>query len=233
MRKSTEKIGLTFENAALLRAVVGAFAAVEGRSMSTVIERTTLNALLPKNKIMREIAQYQLFGEDGNVGRALSAICERNSAGLNWRANHDNLLPIVEFARSKSIFCTPLLATGDKKAVQFASTHLVSQLESIVDYLRDLAAGTEDASKAAYYQREVQFGEYQLSELKNEPQCYHTMSGYDLIVHNWADLSWSQITYRLLNDLVQLDSGWRSEPEQQLELLQLMKDVSAEWDTDN
>lgn len=233
MRKTTEKIGLTFENAPLLRAVVGAFAAVEGRSMSAVIERTTLNALLPQNKVMREIAQYQLFEEGGNIGRALSAIFERNSAGLNWQANHDNLLPIVEFARSKSIFCTPLLATGDKTAVQFASTHLVSQLESIVDYLRDLAEGTEDVSKAAYYQREVKFGEYQLDELKNEAQCYHTMSGYDLVVHNWADLSWSQITYRFLADLVKLDAGWRSEPEQQLELLQLMKDVSAEWDTDN
>lgn len=32
-----------------------------------------------------------------------------------------------------------------------------------------------------------------------------------------------------LNDLVLLDGHWRSDPEARLELLDLMKSVSAEW----
>ena len=230
LNQKSEKMTFTIENPVLLRSVVGAFAACENRSMSAIIERTTLDALLPTNKAMRGIAQYQLFCEDGDIGRALSAIFERNSAGLDWKANYDNLLPIVEFARSQSIFCNPRLTADDEYMLRFAKNHVASQLESILDYLRDLGTKEKDVVKAAYYQREVQFGEQQLQELKTEPQCYHTMSGYDLVLHNWSDLKGWSITFRFLSDIVQLDASWRTDPEVRLGLLDLMKSVSKEWE---
>ncbi|HCX93217.1 MAG TPA: hypothetical protein DGZ34_11185, partial [Lachnospiraceae bacterium] len=95
---------------------------------------------------------------------------------------------------------------------------------------RDLGTKEKDVVKAAYYQREVQFGEQQLKELKTEPQCYHTMSGYDLVLHNWSDLKGWSITFRFLSDIVQLDASWRTDPEVRLGLLDLMKSVSKEWE---
>lgn len=225
-----EKMTFAIEHPNLLRAVVGDFAARENRSMSAIIERTTLNALLPSNKIMREIAQYQLFCKDGDIGRALSVIFERNSAGVDWKANYDNLLPIVEFARNQSTFCQSLLTTNDDYFLKFAKTHVASQLASIIDYLRDLCAKEEDIVKSACYEREIQFAEQQLNELKTETACYHPMSGFSLVIHNWPDLKGWSITYRFLNDLIQLKGGWRADPEARLELLDLMKIVSAEWE---
>ena len=61
MLKKSEKMTLTVDNPTLLRSIVGDFAARENRSLSAVIERTTLNALLPSDPYMRAVAQYQLF----------------------------------------------------------------------------------------------------------------------------------------------------------------------------
>lgn len=237
MRKKTEKMTITFENAPLIRALVGDFASIESRSLSAVIERATLNDLLPKHKFMREIAQLHLYGEGGNVGKALSVLFERNSAGLNWRANYDNFLPLVQFAREQSVFCRSRLLTGDKDAIALASTHMASQLESLVDYLKEkneeIAKENviDSLRKVAYYERETKLGEYFVKELREEPQFFHTASGYSFVADNFDDLGWSQITYRFLSDLVQLDADWRDTPEARLELLQIMKDISAEWDT--
>jgi hypothetical protein len=239
MRRRTEKMTVTFENAPLIRALVGDFASVESRSLSAVIERTTLNSLLPKHKFMREIAQIYLYGEGGNIGKALSVLFARNSAGLNWRANYDNFLPLVQFAREQSVYCKSRLLTDDKEAITLASTHMAAQLESLVDYLKgknaDLSAKTDMDSlqKADYYNREIKLGEYFIRELREEPQFFNAVNGYSFVVDHFDDFGWSQITYRFLNDLVQIDDGWRDDPEARLELLQLMKDVSAEWDTDN
>lgn len=239
MRRKTEKMTVTFENAPLIRALVGDFAAEESRSLSAVIERTTLNGLLPKHKFMREIAQIYLYGEGGNIGKALSVLFERNSAGLNWRANYDNFLPLVQFAREQSIYCKSRLLTADKEAVTLASTHMASQLESLVDYLKSKNAelsekkDMDSLQKSAYYESQIKLGEYFSKELREEPQFFHSASGYSFVADNFGDLGWSQITYRFLNDLVQMDTGWRADPEARLGLLQIMKDVSAEWDTDN
>ena len=239
MRRKTEKMTVTFENAPLIRALVGDFAAEESRSLSAVIERTTLNGLLPKHKFMREIAQIYLYGEGGNIGKALSVLFERNSAGLNWRANYDNFLPLVQFAREQSIYCKSRLLMGDKEAIALASTHTASQLESLVEYLKgtnaELAEKHEMAimQKEEDYKREIKLGEYFVRELREEPQFFNAVNGYSFVVDHFDDLGWSQITYRFLNDLVQLDAAWRDDPEARLGLLQVMKNVSADWDTDN
>lgn len=230
MLKKSEKMTLTVENPALLRSVVGAFAARENRSLSAVIERTTLNALLPSDKYMRAVAQCQLFGDGGNVGSALATLFENNSAGSEWRSNHPNYRPLVYFAREQSTFCKDLLLSGDKFAIQLASTHTASQLRSIIDQLRKLGENTDDEVKAAYYHDEVKLGEFYLNELKNEPQFFKPINLYTLVLDNWDDLSWWSIPFRLLNDLVQLQTGWRNDPEAQLELLDIMKSVSSEWE---
>lgn len=230
MRKKAEKIGVTIENASLFRSVVGDFAAHENRSLSAIIERTTLNALLPTDKYMRAVAQYQLFGEGGNVGFALATLFENNSASIDSNAQHTNFQPLVLFAREQSTFCSSRLLAGDKDAAKLAASHTASQLESLIDHLRGLGEKAEDEMKAAYYHREVKIGECYLKELKSEPEFFKTINGYTFVLDHWCDFSWSRVTYRFLNDLVLLDSHWRSDPEARLELLDLMKSVSKEWE---
>lgn len=229
MLKKSEKMTLTVDNPTLLRSIVGDFAARENRSLSAVIERTTLNALLPSDPYMRAVAQYQLFSEGGNVGFALATLFENNSASIDSNAQHTNFQPLVLFAREQSTFCSSRLLAGDKDAAKLAASHTASQLESLIDHLRGLGEKAEDEMKAAYYLREVKIGECYLKELKSEPGFFKTFNGYTFVLDHWCDLSWSRVTYRFLNDLVLLDGHWRSDPEARLELLDLMKSVSAEW----
>lgn len=230
MRKKAEKIGMTIENPALFRSLVGDFAAYENRSLSSVSERTILNALLPSDNDMRYFAVNYLFSPDGNVGRTLEAIFDTNSAGLDWKAKHDNYLPFVRFARVQSTYCKGNRIESDEYARNLATSHMASQLRSTVDYLRELSQKEQDEIKAGYYASEADMGEFFYKELKSEPQFFKSINIYDLILHSWEDLKWWQITYRLLRDLVWLDLGWRADPEARLELLSLMKSVPAEWE---
>lgn len=230
MRKTTEKIGLTFENARLIREVVGAFAAIESRSMSAVIEHTVLDTLLPRDRTMRRIAETQLFGEDGNVGRALAAAFDDNSISTgNWQAKHNNFLPLVQFARVQADTCEMRTESADTVEWNFA----VSQLELILIYLHDLAEQTDNKKKTNYYEREVQLGEAVLQEMKDPVRSFTTQAVYDLLIRNWIDLSDLKITYRLLRNLMSLNIGWSAAPKDKLTLLQLMKDISAEWKEHN
>lgn len=230
MRKKAEKIGMTIENPALFRSLVGDFAAYENRSLSSVSERTILNALLPSDKDMRYFAVNYLFSPDGNVGRTLEAIFDSNAAGLDWKAKHDNYLPFVRFARVQSTYCNENRIKSDEYARNLATSHMASQLRSTIDYLRELSQKEQDEMKAGYYASEADMGEFFYKELISEPQFFKTINIYDLLVHSWKDLCCWQITYRLLRDLVWLDLGWRSDPEARLELLALMKSVPAEWE---
>lgn len=226
MNNTKEKMTVVFEEASLIRALVGDFASVELRSMSAVIEHTVLDTLLPRDRTMRRIAETQLFSKDGNVGRALAAAFDDNSISTgNWQAKHSNFLPLVQFARVQADTCEVRTESADTVEWNFA----VSQFELILIYLRDLAEQTENEKKTDYYEREVQLGEGVLKEMKDPARSFKTQAVYDLLICNWTDLSDLKITYRLLRNLVPLNTGWSAAPKDKLTLLQLMKNISAEW----
>lgn len=226
LKNTKEKITVSFKDAPLIRALVGDFASAELRSMSAVIEHTVLDTLLPRDRTMRRIAETQLFSEDGNVGRALAAAFDDNSIPTgNWQAKHNNFLPLVQFARVQADTCEVRTENAGTVEWNFA----VSQFELILIYLRDLAEQTDNEKKANYYEREVQLGEAVLKEMKDPVRSFTTQAVYDLLIRNWTDLSDLKITYRLLRNLVSLNIGWSAAPEDKVRLLQLMKNISAEW----
>ena len=184
-----------------------------------------MSALLPRDKTMRSIAEKQLFCENGNVGRALAAMFDENSISDTWQAKHNNFLPLVQFARSQANTCELRAEDADTAELDCG----ISMFELILNYLRKFEEQTDNAERSDYYKQEVQRGECYLKEMKGSVRSFKTQYIYDLLIRNWSGLSDMQITYRLLHSLVQLNTGWRADPEARLELLDLMKKISAEW----
>lgn len=226
MRKNTEKMTITFENAPLVRSLAGAFAVVQNQSMSGVIERTVLDALLPRNKIMRDIAEKHLFGANGNVGNALLALFDANIAGDDsGEADHSNLLPLVQFACGQVDFYD-LSIVVDSKMLQFSA----AQLHLLLGYLRQQGENADDmVHPASYYAYEFQMGTTFLQEMKERSSSFKTQDIYRLIIRNWSDIANYSVTYSLLYSLVQMNEGWSAEAQDKLQLLQIMKDISAKW----
>lgn len=223
-RNKTEKMTVSFERPELIKKLVGDIAIKENRSLSAIIEKIILTSLMPENSDAKWIAEQYLYSEDGGIGRALSAIFSNNSAGVNWEAVHDNMLPLVQFASTQEVFCAVPL-TGKEKELN----HAYTQIQSVIDRLARLSDEAEDAEKKFNYEKEKEWGMELLQELKEEPECSNLFNFYQLVLNNWKDFKNWTITYRMLDDLVKLEKGWRDDPEARMELLHLLKNVSAEW----
>ena len=227
-RNKTEKTTISFEKPELIKKLVGDIAIKENRSLSAIIEKIILESLLPKNSDAKWIAEQCLYGENGGIGRALSATFEMNSAGINWGTKHGDLFPLVRFASTQEVFCgVPL--TGKEEVLH----HACSQIQSVLDRLNTRATEAEDAGdteKKLYYKKEADWGAELLKELKEEPECSHLINFYQLLLNSWEDFKDWSITYRLLADLVNLEKGWRDDPEARMELLQILKAVSENWE---
>lgn len=225
MRKQTDKKLISFSKLSLIDRFVKDEAEIENRSESAIIEAHLLESFLPKEKNARFWAENYLYSEDGGIGKTLETIFSTNAAGVDWGAKYDNLLPIVEFAKTQECFCDTI-PSGEEREL----CHCCSQLDSVATKLEHLADEETDRTKRYTYQKEAKCARELWTELSEKPQYSRYVDIYQLLLNNWEDLKGWSITYRLLADLVVLEKGWRDTAETRSELLQLMKNVSAEWD---
>lgn len=219
-RNKTEKITISFEKSELIKKLVGDIAIKENRSLSAIIEKIILQNLLPKNSDAQWIAEQYLYADNGGIDKALSALFSNNSAGVNWEAVHDNMLPLVQYAQTQAMYCHTILSGTERELF-----HLKDQIQLVIEKLEKLA----QEKNSNYYKKEADWGRVLLEELTEEPQYSRICNFYQLLLNSWDDFKNWTITYRLLHDLVEIEKGWRSDPAARIELLQLIKQVSDEW----
>ena len=85
---------------------------------------------IPDNKTARDIVSSYLYCDDNAIGNTLAAFFSANAAGINWKSVHDNLLPLVQFAREQLMYSsTPL--NGDEEELY----HCVAQIKIKEEFL--------------------------------------------------------------------------------------------------
>ncbi|UYZ39014.1 hypothetical protein OD350_29440 (plasmid) [Clostridium beijerinckii] len=224
MKQKTDKKLISFTKLPLIDRLVKDEAEKENRSESAIIEIHLLKSFLPEEKNARFWTENFLYSENGGIGRTLEAIFATNAAGVNWGSKYDNLLPLVEFAKTQESLCNTV-PTGEEIELH----HCCSQLDSIVTKLEHLTDEETDTAEKYAYQKEAKWAKDLLTQLREEPQYSRYVNIYQLLINNWEDLKGWSITYRLLADLVVLEKGWRNTAETRTELLNILKIVSAEW----
>ena len=223
-RAKTEKKHISFLKAALINNLVKDRAIIENRSESAIIEQVILDSFLPANKTARFIVSTYLYDDDDNpIGNTLSAIFSYNAAGVDWKSVNDNLLPLVQFAKNQLIYSSKPLS-GDEPELH----HCISQVETVIDMLKNLAEEKPELKNAVQY--EVDYTSSLLKILRDDPRHIKLFNFYRVLLNNWDYFKSSTITYRLLMDLAILEKGWRDEAEVRVELLQIIKCISNEWE---
>ena len=228
MRQKTDKKLISFAKLPLIDRLVKDEAEIENRSESAIIENHLLDSFLPENEQARWFVEGYLYGdgERKGIGATLEAIFSYNAAGTRgaWSSKYGNLLPIVQFAHSEQCFCNTI-PTGEENELY----HFRSQLDSICNKFELLAEEATDSSRKYYYEKEAKFARELLKEATNEPQFMRYCNFYQLIIDNWEDLKDWSITFRMLCDLASMEKGWRDNPDTRRKLLQLINDISVEW----
>ena len=189
MRKQTDKKLISFSKLSLIDRFVKDEAEIENRSESAIIEAHLLESFLPKERNVRFWTEHYLYSEDGGIGKTLAAIFSTNAAGVDWGSKYDNLLPIVEFAKTQECFCDTL-PTGEERELH----HCCSQLDSVATKLEHLADEATDRTKKYTYQKEAKWARELLVELREEPQYSSYVNLYQLLLNNWDDLKGWSIT---------------------------------------
>ena len=228
-RNQSAKKPISLVKSVLIDKMIKDEAEIENRSESAIIEERILDSFLPKNKQARWLVESYLYGEGENsgIGATLNALFGYNAAGTRgtWSSKYGNLLPIVQFAHLEQCFCNTI-PSGEERELH----HFRSQLDSICNKFEYLAAEEETPSRKYYYQKEAEFARELLKEATEEPRYIRYNNFYQLVIDNWTDLKDWSITFRMLCDLASMEKGWRDTPETRTKLLQLIKEVSVEWD---
>lgn len=233
MRKQTDKKLISFTKLPLIEKLVKDEADIQNRSESAIIENRLLNSFLPAEENARFYAEIYLYNDCGenNIKATLSAIFGFNAAGARgpFTSRYDNLRPFVEFARSESVFCNTR-PTG--KEVQLH--HFCSALDSVCCILEQAANGEGSTlvtvQEAVHYGQCAKYARELLREAKEEPQYMRYINFYTLVLDAWDVLKGSTWTFRMLTDLADMELGWRNTPETRKKLLQILNEVSSEWD---
>lgn len=221
-RAKTEKKHISFVKASLINNLVKDRATIENRSESAIIEQAILDSFLPENATARDIVSTYLYSEDNPIGNTLAAIFSYNAAGLNWKSVNDNLIPLVQFAKTQLIYSSTHL-NGDEPELY----HCISQIETIIDMLENLAEEKPEMKKSILH--EAEYTKLLLKDLRECPDHVKLFNFYQILLNNWEYFKSSTITYRLLMDLSLLEKEWRNSTEIRVELLQIINDISMEW----
>lgn len=227
-RNQSSKKLISLVKSVLIDKLVKDEAEIENHSESAIIEKHILDSFLPKNGQARYFAEFYLYGDTENhgIGATLDAIFSYNSEGSESQTSkYTNLLPIVQFARTQQIYCNTI-PTGKEPDFR----HFCSQLRSIYNKFKCLSENAKDSESKFYYQNEANFMRDLLKEATEEPQFMRYSNFYQIVIDNWVDLQNWSITFRMLSDLAKMEKGWKDTPETRTTLLQLLKDVSTEWE---
>lgn len=206
----------------IVESIVADQAEIEKRSASSVMENHLQAAILPANKDGRFFVENYLYNSENGIGDTLHAIFSCCSSGTNWNSSHDNLLAIVQFAKREESFCN---TTPSGEEVELH--HCVSQMKSVVerfDYL------IKNSPQNQEYKKSKNWAQSLLDELQSDPKFSRYANFYQILLDNWDDFKGWSITYRLLDDLAQMEKGWRNYAETKIELLNIIKQVTDEWE---
>lgn len=213
-RVKTDKILVSFVKAGLIARIAEDKSEIENRSKSAVMEEILLQSMLPAEKEARSIVENYLYCENGNVGRALEVLFANNSAGIGdaWSSRYDNFEELMRFAKTESSLFNQTILKGDEQILP----HMKAQFRAVINELKN------DSEK--------DFAESILEELEKTPQFTRLGNIYQILANNWENLKGWSITYRLLTDMVRLETKWRNDAEAKVELLEIIKRTSSEWD---
>lgn len=202
-----------------IRSVIEGFAAdeavIEKRSASSIIENHILNDILPENKDASYFCRSMYDEAAWSVSECLKNIFSYMAAGVNWKAKHKNGFEIVNFAY-KLACQRNYRISSDKKEIY----HFRSAFDAVNVVIQEKCDDTTMKKWSSELLKSCQAEEVDLE------------SGMIilLIINNWHILGDYTYTYRMLTDIFAMAKDEKSTAEDRIELVNILKDVSKEWD---
>lgn len=209
------------KNKQVIENIINNIATNEQTSSSRIIENILYSSLIPSNKLGKTSIELLFSDGENNVQKTITALFEINSAGLSWKAQFYNFLPLLQYI-------TELEIDINEKNVEKQLPYLKKQLESINDKVND-AFKNCDAQKDKFRYKCVSDNIIYLKEHMHDL----IMSGivkeyYKIIIDVWDIMFDWTITYRYLCVLSSI-TVFPEDIDNVNKLYHLIMNLSSEW----
>lgn len=220
--KKAEKMLVSLSYPELVQKLLEDAASMQGSSKSAIVENCIFNTLLGKNKTTNMYIVEDLYGENGSLQNALSAIFSFTYAGLNG-ARYTNLKPLVEFVQ-RLFFQKCENMTLDYPGYEYIDKYIEYLIDDFNYDLENQNGNLRDLKNA------ISMLEVIRKDLANRyTQCNGTLFELiNLLLTYWDIVKNWRSTYGLLQ-LISEKAPWETTPERRYKLRKLIVDVCDEW----
>lgn len=182
-------------------------ATLHEKSMEDIVAEILEEDLLPAHTSVKDIILRNLYANRG-VGHTVSAVFQVTSGGMDWKAKHSNLHPLVQFCLENQAHSIRLT---DNEAA-----YLKSNLRLLLEHLPDRKALELNGMINLLNDRTIEFNAENL---------------YQLLLEHWETLKCWSVTYRTLYSLASAPGTWPEDAVTRLKLLKILKEISEEWES--
>ena len=216
------------ENKDLLEAFFADKSELTGKSVTVLMEDHLLESIMPRNKKYWSIAENIILNKTSEaMGQTMDSLFSSLSAGINFKASHQNGRALVEFAYSNKLILAPGFNPIPDKQANRDVPYFYQELRYLSDRLNELAKEKDDYK--------IETDARDISEIYNTEKDQRSVYNdsvnriYMAILSNWGDLGNWTYTFRLLCAITRIQT-WYSSPETRLELLKIIDETTKEWD---
>lgn len=198
-------------------------------SASAVVEDILLDRLLPCHSFVSQMVKA-VYVADWKMEEVLEAVFEWNGEWINYKSRYSNFLPIIEFVINEQIYNRSLEIKNNERIY-----HFLDKLDSVANKMHDLSQNSREETEKIYWYEEERYVRELISQTTPEDTKLRPINFYKVFTKpkNWEIFKSMQLTYIVMLDLVILQKQWRNDPEIKEQVLEILEDLSKDWNDEN
>ena len=198
-------------------------------SASAVVEDILLDRLLPCHSFVSQMVKA-VYVADWKMEEVLEAVFEWNGEWINYKSRYSNFLPLIEFVINEQIYNRSLEIKNNERIY-----HFLDKLDSVANKMHDLSQNSREETEKMYWYEEERYVRELISQTTPEDTKLRPINFYKVFTKpkNWEIFKSMQLTYIVMLDLVILQKQWRNDPEIKEHILEILEDLSKDWNDEN
>ena len=171
-----------------------------------------------------------VYVADWKMEEVLEAVFEWNGEWINYKSRYSNFLPIIEFVINEQIYNRSLEIKNNERIY-----HFLDKLDSVANKMHDLSQNSREETEKIYWYEEERYVRELISQTTPEDTKLRPINFYKVFTKpkNWEIFKSMQLTYIVMLDLVILQKQWRNDPEIKEHILEILEDLSKDWNDEN
>ena len=228
-------------NAAIIERALADAAELRDCTVSSVIEETLVEAFIPSDPHASYYASKVLFGTvidlDGKarkygIREALEDVFAEESAGISFKARHDNNFELVSFAKgilreNRAVVDKSL--RNNHNPGENPLPHMLNCWDSVCSMLEAEVQKRQAKNLLASDYGVAAESARRFEHAMKEDPGFQLFNALGLLLENWDVLGNYTYTFRFLSSAIACSTDWNDSPAERIRFANVCQSVMSEW----